>query len=137
MFPGSTPLAIAAILAIGIAVTHSYLGERYLIRRLLRRDDLPRVFRDAATTKGTIRFAWHLTSIAWGGMGVVLWVLAGHEPSPAAVTAYESGADLATAVARIIGVTFLISGVITAVMSRLRHLAWVVFLAIAVLAYVG
>jgi hypothetical protein len=37
----------------------------------------------------------------------------------------------------VIGITFLISGVLTAAVSRLRHLAWAVFLAIGVLALSG
>jgi hypothetical protein len=137
VFTGSVPLTIAALLAVTISAVHSYLGERYLIQRLLKRDDLPRLLGDDTFTRRVIRFAWHLTSVAWTGMGVVLVVLANHQPSPVAVTAYESGANLADAVAGVIAITFLVSAVMTAVVSRLRHLAWIVFLAIGVLALVG
>lgn len=39
-----TGLLIAAILAVMIAVIHSFLGERFVLIRLFRRDDLPRLF---------------------------------------------------------------------------------------------
>lgn len=135
MFTGSIPLTIAGLLAIAIAVTHSYLGERYLISRLLRRDDLPRLLGDDRFTRQVIRFAWHLTSIAWTGMGWVLLAIAFH--TPPSIGVLQFGPDLADTLARVIGVTFLISAVLTAAVSRLRHLAWLAFLAIGVLALVG
>ncbi|MEX2323111.1 MAG: hypothetical protein WEA29_05000 [Acidimicrobiia bacterium] len=134
MFTGSIPLTIAGFLAIAIAVVHSYLGERYLIIRLLRRDDLPRLLGDDTFTRRVVRFAWHLTSIAWIGMGWALLAIAFHTPPSVAVL--HVGPDLTNTVVRIIGVTFLISGVLTAAVIRLRHMAWVVFLAIGVLALV-
>jgi hypothetical protein len=135
MFTGSIPLTIAGLLAVAIAVVHSYLGERYLITRLLKRDDLPRLLGDATFTRRVIRFAWHLTSIAWIGMGWVLIAIAVHTgPSIVFLT---TGPDLGDTVVRVIAVTFLISAVLTAAVSRLRHLAWIVFLAIGVLALVG
>ena len=35
----SPPILVAAVLAVLLAVAHSFLGERYIIARLLRRDD--------------------------------------------------------------------------------------------------
>jgi hypothetical protein len=128
----STMLAVAATLAILIGAAHTVLGEKYLIRRLLRRDDLPHLFGDQTFTRRTIRFAWHLTSIAWVGLGAVLLVAANH--TAPAVTPLTSGTDTVSAVTMTIGVTFVVSAVVTAVGSRFRHLAWVVFLAIGVLA---
>lgn len=59
----AAPFAAAiAIYVTGIA--HSYLGERYILTRLFRRDDLPRLFGGTAFTTATLRFAWHLTTIA-------------------------------------------------------------------------
>jgi hypothetical protein len=124
-------LAVAGALAIGIAVAHSLLGERYIVRRLLRRDDLPRLYGGQWFTRRTIRFAWHLTSIAWVGLGAVLLVLASETtPSVAVLT---SGTDTSTLAARVAGVTFLASAAVTAAASRFRHLAWIVFLVIGVL----
>lgn len=132
MFSDSVPLTVAGVLAIAVAVLHSYLGERYLIIRLLRRDNLPRLLGDDRFTRQVIRFAWHLTSIAWIGMGWVLLAVALH-PLPS-IVALQPGPDLKDSVVRVIGGTFLVSGVLTAAISRFRHLAWMVFLAIGVLA---
>ena len=107
-------------------VLHSVLGERYIVGRLLRREDLPRLFGDDAFTKQTIRFAWHVTSVAWWGLGAILI---------AVVLAPEG--QVLRSIIQVVAVTFLVTAVITAVATRLRHLAWVVFLAIAVLAAIA
>lgn len=118
----SIPLIVAAVLAAGIGVAHTVLGERYLIRRLLRREDLPHLFGGQAFTRHTIRFAWHLTSLAWIGFAAVLVILA------------DPGDDRLGSIRLTVAITFLASAVLSAAGSRLRHLSWMVFLAIAVLA---
>lgn len=106
-------LALAALLTLGIATAHSYLGERYILIRLLRRDDLPKLFGSDAFTKQTLRFAWHITSIAWIGMGAaLLW-----EPR------------------RAIGLAFAASSIVALGGSRGRHYSWIVFLAISLLSW--
>jgi hypothetical protein len=115
-------LWIAATLAVGIGLAHSYLGERYILIRLFRRADLPRLFGSDVFTRRTLRFAWHLTSVAWWGFAAQL-ALAASGPLTAAQT-----------LAAIAG-TFLASGLIAALASRGRHLAWPVFLAIAACAW--
>ena len=72
-------------------------------------------------TKNTLRFAWHVTSIAWWGFAALLIAMAGGPPG------------LQT-LGMIIGATFLVHFVITLVASRGRHFAWPVFLAIGSLA---
>lgn len=62
----------AAFLLFLIGVVHSYLGERYILIRLFRRDNLPKLFGSDWFTKRTLRFAWHLTTIAWWGYGAML-----------------------------------------------------------------
>jgi hypothetical protein len=141
----SAALVVAALLAFGVGVAHSVLGERYIVRRLLRRPDLPRLSGGDTFTRRTIRFAWHLTSIAWIGFGAVLLVLA--EDTGLRVVTYPDGDAIrvlwfpataaTTLVARVIGITFLVSAVVTAAATRFRHLAWIVFLAIGVLALVA
>jgi hypothetical protein len=54
-------LLAAATLTCLLALAHSYLGERYILTRLFRRDDLPRLLGGTGFTKRTLRFAWHLT----------------------------------------------------------------------------
>jgi hypothetical protein len=92
-------LVIAAVLAAVLAAAHSYLGERYILMRLFRRTDLPELFGGAEFTKQTLRFAWHITSIAWLGLASLIVVLAS-SPGEAHLTE-----------ARIIAGVFGISGV--------------------------
>jgi hypothetical protein len=66
------PLALAAVLAASVAVAHSYLGERYILVRLFKRQDLPKLFGSDWFTKRTLRFAWHITSVAWLGLAAPL-----------------------------------------------------------------
>ncbi len=122
----SMPLVVAAALAVLLAGAHSYLGERYIMVRLLRRDDLPELFGGVDFTKRTLRFAWHLTSIAWVGFAAaILFSSAGG----------SAGAQLP--LRAIIAATFAVSGVVALVGSRGRHLSWVVFFAIAALVWFG
>lgn len=121
----SALLVIGAALAVLLASAHSYLGERYILTRLLRREGLPRLFGGTEFTKHTLRFAWHLTSVAWVGFAAVLVALA----SPAR--------DTGQCVAEVISATFGLSGLVTLIGSRGRHLAWVVFLTVAALVWFG
>ena len=113
----------AAVLALGVGVAHSWLGERHLLVRLLRRTDLPPLLGGVEFTRGVIRFAWHLTTVAWWGLAAVLVFLSGA----------VQGFSVAKGVLLSIAATFAVSAVLTAAASRGRHLAWIVFTAIAVL----
>ena len=109
----SWPLVAAAALAVGIGIAHSYLGERYILIRLFRRDNLPTIRGSDRFTKDTLRFAWHITTLAWWGMAAALvW-----DPT------------------RAIALAFAASGVAALVGSRGRHYSWIVFGAIAALAW--
>jgi len=112
----------AAALTVALGLVHSVLGERYIIRRVVRRD-LPRLFGTDLWTKRILRFAWHLLTVSWFGIAAVLLVLAG------------DGSPRAVGVALI--VTFAVSGVVIAIGSRGRHAAWVVSLVIAGLIWAG
>jgi len=126
MLNANSMLFVGAGLAFLIGLIHSGLGERYILARLLRRDDLPRLFGDDWFTKRTLRFAWHLTTIAWWGLGFVLLVYATSD--------VETARPL---VLKTIAVTFIISAVISAGFTRGRHLSWIVFLAIALLSWLA
>lgn len=117
----SPALYSAAFLAVAIAIAHSVLGEKYILTRLFRRKDLPRLFGGTQFTTRTLRFAWHITTVAWIGLAALL-VHAG------------SGDPTTSGMLRIIGVTFLVSGLLPLFATRGRHLAWVVFFAIGGLA---
>lgn len=121
----NTPFLLAAGLALLLGVAHSYLGERYVLVRLLRRGDLPRLFGGVEFTKHTLRFAWHLTTVAWTGFAAVLAVQATSAAAPSRVQG------------QVISATFAASAILALVGSRGRHLSWVVLLAIAALVWLG
>jgi hypothetical protein len=115
---------VAALLAFGVGLAHSILGERYILIRLFRRTDLPKLFGGTEFTIRTLRFAWHLTTVAWWGAASLFFLMAQRPLSSAAVSGVLAG-------------VFLVSAVITLVASRGRHLAWPVFLTIGVIALYG
>ncbi len=115
---------LAAVLAVSVGVAHSVLGERYILIRLFRRPDLPRLFGGTEFTVRTLRFAWHLTTVAWFGFAAFFWSMAqSWVPS--------------TGIAPILSFVFLASAAITGFVSHGRHLAWPVFLAIGIIALYG
>lgn len=115
-----TFLLVAAILAIAIGVVHSWLGERRLIGPLLSPERRHGILASSAFARQVLRFAWHLTTIAWWGFAFILVVLAASPLDP-------QGRHVLTVVAA----TFLVTGIVILAVSGGRHLAWPVFLAIA------
>lgn len=116
------PLLItAAVLTLAIGIAHSWLGERYIVTRVLRRTDLPTLFGDDSFTRQTLRFAWHLTTVAWFGLASVLVVLSG------VIVGMRVGDGVIFAIAQ----TFVMSAVLALILTRGRHLSWVVFSVIA------
>jgi len=113
-------VAAAGLCAVGFA--HSYLGERYILMRLFRRDNLPRLRGSDVFTKRTLRFAWHVTTVAWWGAAAMVLALGSGSPRLAVLC---------------LSATFVVTGAITAVSSRGQHLAWPVFLLIGVAAWLG
>ncbi|PCJ47906.1 MAG: hypothetical protein COA74_10655 [Gammaproteobacteria bacterium] len=110
-----TLLYLAAFMTFFIGITHSVLGEKYILIRLFKRDNLPKLFGGTEFTKLTLRFAWHITTIAWWGFAAILILLAEKSFN------YHN-------LAMVIAVTFLVSSVITIVMSKGQHYAGFVFL---------
>ena len=119
---GELALNLAALALVGISASHSYLGERYLLMRLFRRDDLPRLFGSTEFTRRTLRFAWHVTSVAWLGFAALLAMAA---RAPVSTSALGS----------VIGAVFAAHFAISFGGSRGRHYSWIVFLAVALLAF--
>ena len=115
---------VAAGLCFVLGLVHSVLGERYILIRLFRRTDLPKLFGGTEFTARTLRFAWHLTSVAWWGSGALFCYMARDRLSSASVAGVLAG-------------VFLVSAAVTLVASRGRHLAWPIFLAIGVIALYG
>ena len=107
----------AAILAVSLGVAHSVLGERYILTRLFRRNDLPKLFGSPEFTIQTLRFAWHITTVAWTGLAALL-VLAGR------------GTLTTSGMLQTIGLTFLASCFLPLVWTRGKHLSWLALFAI-------
>ncbi|NOX67919.1 MAG: hypothetical protein GXP15_01920 [Gammaproteobacteria bacterium] len=110
-----TLLYIAAFFTFAIGVIHSVLGERYLLSRLFRQTDLPVLFGGTEFTALTLRFAWHLTTIAWWGFAAILVLLAERALSFQALS-------------MVVAITFMVSGAIALLASKGRHYSWLVFL---------
>ena len=112
-----TLLYLAAFLAFGIGVIHSVLGEKYILTRLFRRDNLPKLFGSPEFTIRTLRFTWHVTTLAWWGFAAIL-VLMAHPPL------------VMSTVGTVIGCTFLAHFLLALLGSRGKHLSWIIFLVI-------
>jgi len=117
---------IAAALAFAVGLVHSWLGERYILMRLFRRPDIPHLFGSDEFTKRTLRFAWHITTVALFGAAALLLIVASF-PLDASARRFSTA----------IAVTFLVSALVALIGSRGRHLSWVVFLLIAGLVWLG
>lgn len=114
-------LISAAVLCFAIGLAHSVLGERYILSRLFRRASLPELFGGQAFTRNTLRFTWHLTTIAWWGFGLLLLFV--NQPD------LQFRQTFLLVTTTVFGVT----GLVALVVSRGKHLSWIVFLAIAAL----
>ena len=118
-------LLIGTILLLIIGIIHSYLGEKYLLIRLFRRDDLPKLLGSDWFTKRVLRFAWHLTTIAWLVFDAILYVLS--NPS----------VNVQNEILIIIAVVFALSGAVSLLFTRGKHLSWLFFFTIAAISYYG
>jgi hypothetical protein len=116
-------LLVSAGLAALLGVAHSMLGERRLIGPLLAPDQRAGLLAKSSFARSILRFAWHLTSVAWWGLGAVLVAVALAAPG-------RTEADVLIAVAG----TLAVSGLLILAISKGRHLAWPVFLVAAGLA---
>jgi len=115
-------LASALVFITGLA--HSYLGERYILIRLFRVQQLPKLFGSEAFTIGTLRFAWHLTTVVWWGIAYLLFLAA-------------EGSLSKDQVLTVIGTTSLVSAALPLYFTRGKHLSWVVFLLVGALLLVS
>ena len=117
-----TMLDTAAVLLLMLGIAHTYLGEKYLLARLFRRNDLPKLFGGTAFTKGTLRFVWHLVTVAWLGFVAMLLLVA-------------RGRLDTHAVLQIIATAAIASALLPLLFTRGRHLSWIVFLLIGGLVF--
>jgi hypothetical protein len=115
-------LMIGSITMTVLAILHSYVGEVRLLQPLLQRNDLPALDGSVAYTKIILRWAWHLTSLAWFGFGALFLGLTQVAPDELQI--------LGLMLAGILGS----SGVIVFTVTRGRHPAWIFFLIAALCA---
>lgn len=94
-------LWLAAILLVFIGVAHSYLGERFILNRLLALSNLPLLRRDRGYTERMFRYAWHITSVYFWGCAAIL-----------AVLAFQGTVDVRT-LGMVLAAIFLVSAAIT------------------------
>ncbi len=112
-------LLVGCFLLIFIGFVHSYLGEKYILVRLFRRDNLPELLGSDWFTKRVLRFAWHITTLAWWGFAAILYFLT--NPST----------NIRAEILLTITVVFALSGVVSLLFSRGKHLSWLFFFGIA------
>lgn len=117
-------LIVAALLLFLTGVAHSYLGERYILIRLFKRDNLPELFGGTEFTSGTLRFVWHILTIVWWGIAILLLQASGKSlESKFVLEVFSSVA--------------FVSGLFSFFFTRGRHLSWVVFFAVAILLWIA
>jgi len=112
-------LYLAAALLIVTGVVHSALGERRLIVPLLSRREGVLA---SNLARFILRFAWHLTSVAWAVLALILIQLV-HD-----VVAVRSWAAAST------GAAFTGAGLFDLIYSRGRHVGWPLLMGIGVAA---
>jgi len=115
-------LVTGAFLAIFLGLVHSYLGERYILIRLFKKE-LPKLLGSDWFTKRVLRFAWHLTTVAWWGFAAILFMLS--SPSE----------DIQQQILMVIAAVFLISGLFSAAFTKGKHISWIFFWSIAGLSF--
>lgn len=113
-------LTIAVVLLLLMGIAHSYLGERYILIRLSKRDNLPKVLGSTAFTLGTLRFVWHLTTLAWGALAFLVY-------------SAGQGRISTDLILTVIGFASLGSAALPLYFTRGKHLSWLVFLVVGAL----
>ena len=110
-------MQLAAILIVALGLAHSVLGERYILVRLFRRADLPKIFGSTQFTAQTLRFAWHITTVAWFGFAALLLQIG-------------QGQLTSSSAAEVVGFTAIASGILPLIFTRGKHLSWLVLFVI-------
>lgn len=113
----------AAILLSMLGIAHSALGEKLLLIPLAKEKSVD-LFKCRPYAMTVLRFAWHITSIAWWGMALIILDFAQVE-QPLLFSVHSLAA------------TFALTGIIILVFSKGRHSAWFFFLAIAGCLWIG
>ena len=118
-------LILGALTMAALAGLHSYIGETRLLQRLLAMPALPSLNGSIDYTRAILRWAWHLTSVAWLGFAGVFVALT------------QIPVDARLPIGFILVACLGLSAIIVFVVTRGRHLAWIFFLVSAVCAFIG
>jgi hypothetical protein len=108
-----------------LGISHSIMGEKIFLKRLFKREFADELEIDAHINR-TTRIAWHLTTLGWWNMAVILLIVAWHPADPIAIL-----------VMRVTGAFCLVSGLFSLIGSQGRHLLGLVFLLISLLILIG
>jgi hypothetical protein len=119
-------LMSAAALTLLISGFHSWLGERILIGPLLAAETRRGLLRESLFARRTLRGAWHLTTLFWWAIAGIFAILAADPMAP--------GSPQDRRILAVLAGAFLATGLLILIGSRGRHLAWPLFLAVAVAA---
>lgn len=118
-------LLVAAVVVAFIGCVHSYLGERLVFPRLFALPDLPLLRRDRTYTENVLRYAWHVTSVAWWSASAML------------VAFWWGAGDARHTSLLIIAAMLLLTGLIILSTCGRRHPAWPLLLIAAAATWYG
>lgn len=112
-------LILGAILTlIGLSLLHSIMGEKLLIKPILEARG-NRIL-ESKLARMVLRFAWHITSVSWLMMAIVLYFI-GFSPN-----------SVASATLLVLGGGFLTFGIFDLIVSRGKHVGWTVLTLVGV-----
>lgn len=113
-------VAVCIATLVGVSVLHSWGGERYLWRPLFKHKGNPVL--ESPLARMVLRGAWHLTSVMWLVLALVLHAAAF---APDTLVATVLGA---------VGISFVVVGVIDLIGTRGRHIGWPLLMLVGVFA---
>ena len=116
-------LFVAAVLAFLLGATHSFLGERFILRPLFGME-LPKLLGSPRFMRRTVWFGWHLTTVLMWGMAALLLNM-------------SLGISSFVSARAIVGWGFVACAVLSLVATRGKHFSWVIFGIIAALTFIS
>ena len=116
-------LKLAAVFCVLLGIAHSYLGERFILIPLFKRDNLPKNLGSDHFTKGTLRFCWHIMTFAVWGFGILIFLVANN---------YQ---NLSQAILITCSIVFLVSAIMAFTLTKAKHLSWIFLLAISMICF--
>lgn len=105
---------VVSLLLVGF--THSYFGEKLLLGPMFKRRGNKVL--ENALARFILRGAWHLTTVMWLLMAVILWFIG-----------FGDG-DLGLTILCVLGAGFSVSGLLDAALSKGKHIGWPMLLAV-------